>query len=287
MKLIVLSFLLMVSFHYRSVAQISNQERLVEIEQEIREAVNQGDYALAARLKQEKDIRIQIKDAIERKDFERAAELKEQLEAANNQKENTPQSSIAPVPKTEDTERTPSSTQESPARERWVPLNNLTWYRATKSGVYFNGLIGVMNHYSMQFSRSGDDARGGRIGYKFFFGEKESRSRAGIDLMFLSILGSDTRSLGNAFQISVVNVGGTWAGAVTRKSGVEFTLKSGPNIFYNYNILRDRLRMGFNVAPEMKIRLSFVDIGATVIYSHAVGTNLETLYIGALGGFKF
>lgn len=282
MKLIVLSFLLLVSFHFRSVAQISNQERLVEIEQEIREAVNQGDYALAARLKQEKDIRIQIKDAIERKDFERAAELKEQLEAANNQKENTPQSSIAPVPKTEDTERTPSSTQESPARERWVPLNNLTWYRATKSGFYLDGMIGAVDHYGVGRFSGFEFAGGARIGSKFFFGEKERRSRLGLDLMYFSALGSEWGA-----QLGIGNVGLTWAGGTTRKSGIEFTLVGGTILFFDYFLMSEQVRMGMCITPQMKFRLSFVDFGAMLTYSNALGSNLESLFVGAIVGFKF
>ncbi|TVR40622.1 MAG: hypothetical protein EA392_03530 [Cryomorphaceae bacterium] len=286
MKIIVLILVSLVVTVGSLSAQISNEERLAQIEREMSEAVSSGDYELAAKLKREKELRLQIKDAIDQKDYARAAELKEKLDGTN-QKASPRVKAEAPGPERKLTEQTSDDASQSTATPRWVPLNNLTWYRATKSGFYINGLFGGIDHWNVRGVSSGlrpgfSFAGGGRIGSKFFFGEKERRSRVGLDLMYISAIGSDWGA-----QLGIGNIGLTWAGAFTRKSGIEFTLLGGTNIFLDYFGIMEQVRMGLCVSPQMKFRFSFFDLGATVIYSNPFGYNLESVIVGAIVGFKF
>lgn len=265
--------------------QSANDLRLEQIENDIIEAVQEQDYEKAASLKKEKDIRIQIREAINNKDFDQAALLKEQL--INSKTVPDRQTNLLPVQpevkhriaEVESSLHPKANTGENTVR---LPLNNLTWYRANKSGFYVNSVLGAINHFGMGSSSGFGFGGGARIGSKFFFGNKEHRSRGGIDLMYFSVLGNDY-----GVQFGVANVGITWAGAFTRKSGIEFSLLGGANLFHNYFTINENTRMGVAIAPQMKFRFSFVDLGATVIYASAFGNNLESVFIGGVAGFKF
>lgn len=77
MKTVLLVFTLILSLFLHGQ---SNQERIQQIEQEIKAAIAKEEYQKAANLKKEKDIRLQIEEAVKKGEYERAADLKKQIE---------------------------------------------------------------------------------------------------------------------------------------------------------------------------------------------------------------
>lgn len=80
---------------------LSQNQRIAEIDAEIKEAVERKDFDEAAILKQEKELWIQIDSAVANENFEKAADIQRQIEQlgdespANTEKEENPKSGFA------------------------------------------------------------------------------------------------------------------------------------------------------------------------------------------------
>lgn len=79
MKNLILTFLILISTIVFS--QDAEQVRINEIDEKIKTAITNEDYALAAKLKEEKEYRLKIKTAVDNGDYEEAAKIKKELEA--------------------------------------------------------------------------------------------------------------------------------------------------------------------------------------------------------------
>lgn len=107
--LLVLSILILPNIGFSQTEPI--EQRIIEIDNLIKEAVKAEDYHSAASLKKERDLRVEQKEAVLAEDYKLAAKIAKQIESGGESKETSPLASA-------------SKNKSTPTYKGWITLLN-------------------------------------------------------------------------------------------------------------------------------------------------------------------
>lgn len=227
-------------------AQTSNNTRLDQIENEIKTAVENGDYDKANLLKQEKEVRLKIKNAIETGDFDEAERLKSQLSKINS---NTSTANNS----TGNYEETKTTNADSPTGKN----------KLSKNGVFLDALLGFrsVTRTSQDYYSQGYLGVGVRFGYKWYFREYE-RYTPGFQIIWIRaelLTGEGIESI----NISPFNVGFTNLFNMNN-IGIEANLNFGLN--ETHLEIPDFIYTGLIINPTVKFRFKNLAVGIDIAH---------------------
>ncbi len=290
-------FFLLFLFAITLSAQSSNADRLKSIDTEIAQAVEQGDYAKAAELKEEREIRKKIEAAIAAGDFELAASLRAQLDGGDSAQtgtESQANSGNNGIRRTENNAR-PEITKTDDSKQKPI--------KGRENGVANNGLIleffvGVSNYqyygdpydydpfadFEPTYSEVSGPSIGFKLGNKFYFGKKSNPFRIGMSVNWLDLV------------VSLEEDGGVSMGVVNPGiiAGWEFKKNVGMEVNYNFGfagVFNAESSPGFGMTPQVKFRYKVLSVGFQSNIINGIddngGSDLSFRSFGACVGFSF
>jgi len=253
--------LLIVCFTFLSLnsfSQSANKVRLDEINIELAEALEKGDYDKAAKLKEEKTIRLEIEEAIINQDFEKAEKLKASLEAKSTDEEQQPKETTQSTNPTSKKEIKPV---EEASGKPGINSKNIYFYMDFGIGAatidsFYSKYLYSGTGISPSTARLAIDLK---IGTKFYFNAKDSKMRIGLDVNWLSLNPQLGGYVAPALNLSILKPGFAFAYSFNDKIGIDAAFNLGTNLFFHPD--ESIFAAGLNLNPHVKFQMRKFCVG--------------------------
>lgn len=241
-KILAITLLSCSSIFCFSQTEKTEDQRITEIEIELKKAVEDKDYDTAADLKKEKELLTELKDALVREDYKQAAFLKQQIEDLKNPTE---------VVNAYDYDYSED-------------------YKIGASGFFLGvGLNSMMGYDKYYYSYNSDYNDGNylgvavEIGNKWYFGNNE-KYMPGLQLTWLKLNVNIGEFIAPEFALlSPLNVGFSNLIPLNDKIGLEMNLNGGITVDLDDVFFEDPLYsdLGYNITPEVRFVINQFSIG--------------------------
>lgn len=270
MKNIIFSLLIIFCVNSLHVtAQNANQKRIEELQIEIKNAADAGNFEKAAELKKEKETRLAIEEALKNQDFETADKLKSSLTKPAAQT-NAPKEEVKKQPQ-ETVDKTPVSN----AKPTTSVLGKKVYFYAdfSPAGLAINTSSAPRLGYAVQV----------KIGNKFFFNSNESAFRIGLDVNWLSVLPAFINGKLN-MQVSGMKVGVAGGYAFTDDLGIDFNANFGPGV--HSQLFNQSPVLALVANPQVRFLYKKLSVGFDYQYFFGPTSTFSMNYIGLTIGVR-
>lgn len=255
-----LTILFFLMFSLGCHSQSSNQIRLDQLTTEMDAALAKGDYETAAKLKEEKVIRIEIEEAIKNQDFEKAERLRASLDNSNTETQTSTTISTEQSEKPTKSVKEKAPVSEPDVYSKGVMGKKRGYFIADFSPAGFSTFQAYSTfstiHYALQI----------KLGSNFYLNSNDSKARVGIGVNWISIAPM-FRSGSALINFSPLKPGFIFGYAINDKIGIDAGFNFGADFLMDpYN---EWTVVGLNFNPHLKLILNKFTLG--IDYQNILG----------------